>query len=214
MKKYSWVIAACVLGLVAQGPLWAEEVRLKSGKIIDGEVIERTPSYIRLNVEGIEVTYWKDSLASEELPAPEVSQEAAKAPATGSGEAVSGPTTSETYLAYMKAVEDKDWQEAKKYLSHYCVLEKEAADGKSPSSWADINQFTSKDFKIITERNEKDGSRTLIVRGELLEGKGRAFVRMVEEGGAWKIDRIIWKLGGKRPAGKKAAALNERKNHE
>lgn len=214
MKKYFWVIGACSLSLAVLGPLWAEEVRLKSGKIVNGEVIERTPSYIRLNVEGIEVTYWKDSLASEELPAPEVVQETAKAPATGSGETVSGPATSETYLAYMKAVEDKDWQEVKKFLTHYYVLEKEAADRKSPSSWADINQFTSKDFKIITERNEEDGSKTLIVRGELLEGKGRAFVRMVDEDGVWKIDRIIWKLGGKRPAGKRAAALNERKDHE
>lgn len=214
MKKHFWVAGACLLGLIAQGPLWAEEVRLKSGKVVDGEVLERTPSYVRLNVEGIEVTYWKDDLAPEELPAPQVKKEGAAAEVTEAGDTAAGSPVKEAYLAYMKAVKNKDWQEAKKYLTRYYILEKEAPDGRSPSSWADINQFTSKEFKIITEKDEEDGSKTLVVRGELLEGKGRAFVRIIEEDGAWKIDRIIWKLGGKRPAGKKAAAKGEGKSNE
>lgn len=214
MKKRCWGIGACLLCLVVQGPAWAEEVRLKSGKIVAGEVIERTSSYVRLNVEGIDVTYWKDSLAPEELAAPEAAPEAVSVPAEASEKTVSGEAISKTYLEYMKAVEDKDWKAAKKYLTRYYILEKEAPDGRSPSSWADINQFTSKDFRVIKEMDEEDGSKTLIVRGELLEGKGRAYVRMIKEDGGWKIDRIIWKIGQKYPGGKGAAAQDKGKTRE
>jgi hypothetical protein len=58
----------CILVLLATflvfGNTFAETVVLKSGKIVDGKIIEKTDKYIKIDLYGIPVTYYMDDIES------------------------------------------------------------------------------------------------------------------------------------------------------
>ncbi|MDD5584883.1 MAG: transglutaminase-like domain-containing protein [Candidatus Omnitrophica bacterium] len=45
-------------------PLFAETITLKSGKTVEGKIVERTDAYIKMEILGIPVTYYLDEIAS------------------------------------------------------------------------------------------------------------------------------------------------------
>lgn len=60
MKKFLFIL--CVY-LLAVAPSYAKSViHLKGGDKIDGDIIERTDDYVKVNFEGIELTYWNDQI--------------------------------------------------------------------------------------------------------------------------------------------------------
>ncbi len=50
------------LSFLVVGVVLAEKVTLKSGKIIEGKIIERADDYLRIDNDGIEVMYLKDEI--------------------------------------------------------------------------------------------------------------------------------------------------------
>ena len=47
-------------------PVFAESITLKSGRIIEGKIIEKTADYIKLDYHGIELTFYNDELDFQE----------------------------------------------------------------------------------------------------------------------------------------------------
>lgn len=62
MKKTFIVVAAFLLSFLVVGVVLAEKVTLKSGRIIEGKIIERADDYFRIDDEGIEIMYLKDEI--------------------------------------------------------------------------------------------------------------------------------------------------------
>lgn len=62
MKKFILVVA----GLLIAAPAWAAAVHLNSGVTVTGKVVEATSDNIKLDVEGVTVTYYKDEITSIE----------------------------------------------------------------------------------------------------------------------------------------------------
>ncbi len=61
------LVALCVCFLVAT-PCYAKSVvHLKDGNKVSGDIIERTDDYVKLNFEGIELTYWSDQIEKLEV---------------------------------------------------------------------------------------------------------------------------------------------------
>lgn len=48
-------------------------VKLKNGKVVRGDLIEDTESYVKINIDGVDLTYWKDEIegfdAGAQMPA-------------------------------------------------------------------------------------------------------------------------------------------------
>lgn len=47
------------------GPVYGETIYLKSGKVVEGKIVEKTDSHIKMDIDGITVTYYADQLAKE-----------------------------------------------------------------------------------------------------------------------------------------------------
>jgi hypothetical protein len=62
MKKFFLVLA----GLVIATPVWAATVHLNSGTAITGKILETNAENIKVDVEGVTVTYYKDEVSSIE----------------------------------------------------------------------------------------------------------------------------------------------------
>lgn len=57
----------CIYFLAA-GPSFAKStLHLKSGEKIEGDIVERTDDYVKINLEGVELTYWSDQIDKLEL---------------------------------------------------------------------------------------------------------------------------------------------------
>ncbi len=55
------VYLAFIALLVAPG-LYAETLTLKSGKIVEGKIVEKSDNFIKIEIEGIPLTYYLDQL--------------------------------------------------------------------------------------------------------------------------------------------------------
>jgi hypothetical protein len=62
MKKTFLIL----IGLVVATPVWAAIVHLNSGTAITGKILESTAETIKVDVEGVTVTYYKDEVSSIE----------------------------------------------------------------------------------------------------------------------------------------------------
>ena len=60
MKKYLCIVAMLFLSSLS----YADTIILKSGKTIEGEIIEKTDEYIKLEFDGMPVTYFLDDVDS------------------------------------------------------------------------------------------------------------------------------------------------------
>ncbi|MFH1691976.1 MAG: DUF5684 domain-containing protein [Candidatus Omnitrophota bacterium] len=60
MKKILIIFCLCFL---AASPSYAKSVvHLKGGEQVTGDIVERTDDYVRINFEGVELTYWSDQI--------------------------------------------------------------------------------------------------------------------------------------------------------
>ncbi len=53
---------------------FAEKIYLKSGKIIEGKIFEKTDKYIKVIFEGVPLTFWRDEIEKIESTEPSVSK--------------------------------------------------------------------------------------------------------------------------------------------
>ena len=58
------IMAFMVLSLYFVPFIYCETVVLKSGKIIEGEILEKTGEYIKINYVGVPLTYYLDDIES------------------------------------------------------------------------------------------------------------------------------------------------------
>ncbi|HAJ56397.1 MAG TPA: hypothetical protein DCL35_01360 [Candidatus Omnitrophica bacterium] len=186
MKK---ILVFSFVFLALLGPAFAETIRLKSGEIVEGEVIERTPEYVRVNVEGIELTYWSS----------DIEEGVSEAKGPGVEPAPEGIVLSpdKVYMAYVAALKKEDWSEAKKYLTKDNVQKKEGDTGEAPDL-KNLMRFVSDDFKFGREIDRGDDGKTLLVFGKIPEGEARHIVRFLKEDDEWKINGDEWRMGWER----------------
>ncbi len=57
MRIYKILIAILLLILICPQFLWADKIILKRGKVVDGTVVERSDTWIKVEIEGIDITY-------------------------------------------------------------------------------------------------------------------------------------------------------------
>lgn len=60
MKKAIFLL----LGVFLAQPVWAAKVSLTSGSVVEGTIVEKTSSYVKVDVSGVPVTYYKDEISS------------------------------------------------------------------------------------------------------------------------------------------------------
>lgn len=79
MEKKRLVILLLVLSLCFPTLIFAETIVLKSGKTVEGKIIEKTDKYVKIDSEGVPLTYYYDEIEKiegaqvtvAELPAPQ-----------------------------------------------------------------------------------------------------------------------------------------------
>lgn len=70
-KQFIFLMQVILFLLIAGLPfLFAETIILKSGRQIEGRIIEKTEQYIKIEIEGILLTYWLDEIERIEGLAP------------------------------------------------------------------------------------------------------------------------------------------------
>jgi hypothetical protein len=156
------------------GRAFAETVRLKNGKVIEGELIEKTPDYVKMKVEGLDVTYWKDEMENQVEAKKQVSPK-------------------EVYLAYYVALEKKDWPQMKKYLTEDLAKQKEVSPGEfAPGVF---RKFTVNTMNITKESPRGDSEFFVTSKGQTTQGVMRHRVDFKKIGDEWRIDKELWLKG-------------------
>jgi len=64
MKKRIFLVLLLVLGLYFPSSILAETILLKSGKTVEGKLIEKTDKYIKIDFQGTSLTYFFDEIES------------------------------------------------------------------------------------------------------------------------------------------------------
>ena len=123
MKKIILIILLLATPLVCFG----ETIILKSGKTIEGKIIERTDKYIKIEAYGVELTYWNDDIEKieeQEKIIPNSKEEILESNQTFDKNYISEKgELVKTYEAFVNAVKSGDRLEAKKYISRESVKE-------------------------------------------------------------------------------------------
>lgn len=68
-KRLSLLLALLIFSLFISGA-FAEIIKLKSGRQIQGEIVEKTNSYIKVDVAGVPLTYFLDDISAIESEQP------------------------------------------------------------------------------------------------------------------------------------------------
>ena len=61
MKK---IIVFCICFLITTNAYAQTAIKLKSGGTVEGKLVEKTDAYIKLNIHGVDLTYWMDEIES------------------------------------------------------------------------------------------------------------------------------------------------------
>ena len=189
MKRNWWVICLCFF---LASEVSADVVRLKSGKVVTGEIVEKTADYVKMKVEGLDLTYWTDEIEQVQTDAEKKLAEAM--------------TPSDVYGFYAAALQKQDWAEMKKYLTRENIKEKEG-QGKDGPSFSKMKKFIGKDTRIAKEVTMEDGVK-LIVVGQTSEGRVKEWVYLKKEDGVWKINKQEWLPAGKNPPAQKTPSAH------
>ncbi|UCC95573.1 MAG: hypothetical protein JSW40_02190 [Candidatus Omnitrophota bacterium] len=64
--KMKNIFLALIVSLSLAFPVFAEKITLKSGKTLEGKIIQETDSFIKVDFSGILLTYYKDDIANIE----------------------------------------------------------------------------------------------------------------------------------------------------
>jgi len=64
MKKFKLISLLLAIGLFLAIPTFAETIILKSGKRVDGKILQRSDEYIKVDVYGVSLTYYLDEIES------------------------------------------------------------------------------------------------------------------------------------------------------
>ncbi len=189
MRRSLW-LSCCVLCIIFLArPAFAETIHLKSGKVITGEVIEKTADHIKMNVEGINVTYWTEDIQTDNAP----SASAAKKEEKSNPPAML--SSRDVYKAYTAALGKNDWAGMKPYLTKENIRQKEAAAAGGAPSLAGGKKFVDNSYTVARDADRKDGGKVLVAIGNIAAGKARNIVMFIQEDGAWKIESDKWAMG-------------------
>lgn len=175
MKK---IILVCCLCLLIVNISYAQTViKLKSGKTIEGELIEKTDKYIKLKFHGVSLTYWIDEVES-----------------INDTTLIEGISPNDVYMAYLVALDNQNWQEIKKYLSKEDIGQLEET-GDVDKSLKMLKMLMVKDTEVVEERI-KENEAIVVLRGKNAMGQAKGTIEFIKEGGQWKISKEDWEGQG------------------
>ncbi|MFH1691975.1 MAG: DUF5684 domain-containing protein [Candidatus Omnitrophota bacterium] len=155
MKKI--LIIFCLCFLIASPSYAKSVVHLKGGEQVTGDIVERTDDYVRINFEGVELTYWSDQIESleEDGASPLVK-------AVVQEESVQVSPTNETALSSQKIV--KDVPKGKILVSQE-VAEEFVDHSSKVSAQPLIAQETS---SVLSDDNKASSKMTASSEGPLI----------------------------------------------
>jgi len=74
MDKKAFIILLLILNLCFPAIIFAETILLKSGKTVEGKLIEKTDGYIKIDFQGVPLTYFYDEIESIDGEKPPIVQ--------------------------------------------------------------------------------------------------------------------------------------------
>ena len=168
-------------------------IELKSGQKVEGELIEETADYIRMNVAGVELAFYKDEIKGreEKKPVPE-------APIKTEVQAVdhkAAPALSvkKVYAAYQVAVQSSDIKGLRKYVFSQAIAELDDVENAAMVLNL-MKKMSPENVKIIDEKVDGE-TATLTATAEGMFGSSRGVISFVKEEGAWKLVKENWEAG-------------------
>ncbi|UCC94780.1 MAG: hypothetical protein JSW40_08205 [Candidatus Omnitrophota bacterium] len=67
LGKKKFTVLLLIIGLAFSVPLFADALILKSGKKIEGKVVEKTDAYVKIEIRGVTLKYYRDEIMSVEV---------------------------------------------------------------------------------------------------------------------------------------------------
>ncbi len=125
MKVKILFVLGWLIFLMSNSLAFADTVTLKSGKKINGKVVERTKDYVKIEIEGITVTYWRDEIENVIEDKSTLSQELIS---EDKQESLEGEYRKKVF----QYIKEQNYEEANKYLKKILEL-------KPDSVYAHIN---------------------------------------------------------------------------
>ena len=178
MKKVALIFFIC---LVLMNICYAKTVvHLKSGAVGEGELVERTEEYIKLDYCGVELIYWMDEI--ESINAGQENESAQ----------VAAPC--DVYVAYLVALDKGNWRKIKKYVTKENIKQLEET-GDTDKVLKMMMSFKAKNMKIIDERVKADEA-VLTATGTIFNGASKGVIHLRKEDGQWKVSKEEWKAEG------------------
>ncbi len=153
-----------------------------------GELVEKTDEYVKLNMYGIDITYWMDEVESITTKEDNPSDVKDMSPAS-----VISPA--EVYKAYLSALEVGDWQEIKKYVVRENIEGMESS-GDVERIVKMLKAFRPRNVEILKE--DINGDKAILkAKGEVFGGMSEGTIKFIYEDNTWKIINANWKPKGK-----------------
>ena len=104
MKKESLIVLmACLLSIFGLTSGFAESLKLKTGETIEGKLVEKTNSHVKMDVSGIILTYFVDDIESTSWDTSKAAENTTGARNITSEKNSNGNTSSEEYYINDKA---------------------------------------------------------------------------------------------------------------
>jgi len=181
--------------------VFAETVYLKSGETIKGDMIEETNEYVKIDFQGIPLTYYKDDIVRIEGGAGSSTQHIDSNEDSG-GKTTSTPAQGYTsakgqlegvYMQYLNAIEKKSTEELKKYMLQKNVEDMEAmAESMDDSSemFEMMSMMSPKNLKDSKEVIEENGGRLTAVGPDPFGNDFEVVITFKKENGVWKVNEV------------------------
>jgi hypothetical protein len=172
-------------------------IELNSGQKVEGDLVEETAAYIRLDVSGVELTFYKDEIKGAEdgdrAKTPKAPVQTKEEIPSAGNDLERALTLKETYAAYQRAVQSSDIEALRQYVSSESMAELDAMEN-ADTALNLMKQLSPKNVQLGEEKI--DGDTAMLTAGaEGIFGATKGIISFIKEDGLWKIAKEDWKEG-------------------
>lgn len=197
MKKFL-VLVLLLMAVICLCPegAFAETVTLKSGRVVDAEILERTDEYVKVDFKGVGLTFYMDEVKAinGERVVPTagaksvIKQSVSKGDTPDSASSTVNLSPSETWQRYRKLVAEGDVQGLKPFLREDFFEELE----QEPEMIMVIQFMTPADAQIHEEKVLSDNQAYLLLTGKQMGSESYGRIDYVKVNGKWVLDKEAW----------------------
>ena len=169
-----------IVQLLLPALVLAETIILKSGKKIEGRIIEKTDEYVKIELSGIPLTYYQEQIDS-------ISQQSIE-------EMEFMPRLIKLYTRFSKTVDKGGWEAVKKYLTQARIKELEKMVrqlGGRQNAIGVLKAITPRELKDL--KGEKDDYKVMLsgTGVDLNDLPVSVNITFQKEAGQWKVGRVV-----------------------